>query len=57
VDDVSSSMRELVRKGIVFDHEEPQSIFEGTVSYNTFRGPDGEILEISRRMPRQPRHQ
>jgi catechol 2,3-dioxygenase-like lactoylglutathione lyase family enzyme len=56
VDDVSSSMKELSRKGIVFDHDEPQFIFEGTVCYNTFAGPDGEILEISRRVPRRPKH-
>ena len=50
VDDVEASMRELARKGVAFDHEQPQLIFEGRVCYNTFRGPDGEILEISRRM-------
>jgi methylmalonyl-CoA/ethylmalonyl-CoA epimerase len=54
VDDVSTGMKELSRKGITFDHEEPQLIFERSVCYNTFRGPDGEILEISRRMKEDP---
>ena len=49
VDDVSSSMKDLSRRGVVFHHDEPQFVFEGAVCYNTFSGPDGEILEISRR--------
>lgn len=52
VDDLEESMRDLSRKGVVFDHELPQRIFEDKVWYNTFPGPDGEILEISRRMNR-----
>ncbi len=51
VDDVASSMQELSRKGITFDNTQPQLTFQGRVCYNTFRGPDGEILEICRRMP------
>jgi catechol 2,3-dioxygenase-like lactoylglutathione lyase family enzyme len=54
VDDLTASMNELSRKGIRFDHGEPQLIFDGTVCYNTFRGPDGEILEISNRTRRPP---
>jgi catechol 2,3-dioxygenase-like lactoylglutathione lyase family enzyme len=50
VDNVEASMRELSRKGVIFDHEKPQLIFKERFSYNTFRGPDGEILEISRRV-------
>jgi hypothetical protein len=50
VDDLEASMQDLVRKGVTFDHGQPQLIFEGRFCYNTFRGPDGEILEISRRM-------
>jgi methylmalonyl-CoA/ethylmalonyl-CoA epimerase len=50
VDDVEASMQELARKGVSFDHEQPQWIFEGRFCYNTFPGPDGEILEISRRV-------
>ena len=50
VDDVEASMQELARKGVAFDHEQPQWIFEGRFCYNTFPGPDGEILEISRRI-------
>jgi methylmalonyl-CoA/ethylmalonyl-CoA epimerase len=57
VDDVSAAMKELARKGVTFDHAEPQLIFERPVCYNTFRGPDGEVLEISRRVPRQPGRQ
>jgi catechol 2,3-dioxygenase-like lactoylglutathione lyase family enzyme len=49
VDDLAASMKELTRKGVTFDHREGQSIFQGRVHYNTFRGPDGELLEISRR--------
>ncbi len=49
VDDVSSSMEELSARGVRFDHHAPQLIFEGRICYNTFRGPDGEILEVSRR--------
>ena len=49
VDDLAASMKELARKGVTFDHGEAQSIFHGSVLYNTFRGPDGEPLEISRR--------
>ena len=56
VDDVSSAMKELSRRGIRFDHDEPQFIFDRPVCYNTFRGPDGEILEISRRVTRRPDH-
>jgi catechol 2,3-dioxygenase-like lactoylglutathione lyase family enzyme len=50
VDDMEASMRDLGRKGVTFDHEKPQWVFENKVCYNTFPGPDGEILEISRRM-------
>lgn len=50
VDDMEASMRDLGRKGVTFDHEQPRWTFEGKFCYNTFRGPDGEILEISRRM-------
>jgi catechol 2,3-dioxygenase-like lactoylglutathione lyase family enzyme len=50
VEDMETGMQELARKGVTFDHAQPQLIFEGTFCYNTFRGPDGEILEISRRM-------
>jgi methylmalonyl-CoA/ethylmalonyl-CoA epimerase len=50
VDDVAASMRELAAKGVTFDKEQPQLIFEGKVCFNTFPGPDGETLEISRRM-------
>jgi lactoylglutathione lyase len=50
VDDLTASMQDLVRKGVTFDHEQPQLIFNNRFCYNTFRGPDGEILEISRRM-------
>jgi methylmalonyl-CoA/ethylmalonyl-CoA epimerase len=50
VADVPSAMKELSRKGIKFDHDEPQFVFDGKVCYNTFPGPDGETLEISRRM-------
>jgi lactoylglutathione lyase len=50
VDDVAAGMKDLARKGVTFDHERPQVIFKGKFCYNTFRGPDGEILEISRRM-------
>jgi catechol 2,3-dioxygenase-like lactoylglutathione lyase family enzyme len=50
VDDVEESMQELRRKGVTFDNEQPRFIFDGKVCYNTFRGPDGETLEISRRM-------
>ena len=50
VADVASAMSELSRKGITFDHDKPQFVFDGRVCYNTFPGPDGEILEISRRM-------
>ena len=57
VDDVFSSMKELPGKGIRFDHDKPQFIFEGSVCYNTFRGPDGEILEISRRTTRDAKPQ
>ncbi len=57
VDDVSSSMAELAAKGIRFDHDRPQLIFDGRVCYNTFRGPDGEILEVSRRTTRDARPQ
>ncbi len=49
VDDVAESMRELARKGVRFEHAEPQLIFQGKVSYNTFPGPDGETLEICHR--------
>jgi catechol 2,3-dioxygenase-like lactoylglutathione lyase family enzyme len=50
VDDVEASMKELARKGVSFDHEQPQWIFARRFCYNTFPGPDGEILEISRRV-------
>jgi catechol 2,3-dioxygenase-like lactoylglutathione lyase family enzyme len=49
VDDLAASMKELAGKGVTFDHREARSIFQGRVLYNTFRGPDGELLEISRR--------
>jgi catechol 2,3-dioxygenase-like lactoylglutathione lyase family enzyme len=49
VDDVAASMGELSGKGVVFEHKEPQLIFQGRVCYNTFRGPDGETLEICHR--------
>jgi catechol 2,3-dioxygenase-like lactoylglutathione lyase family enzyme len=52
VDDVEASMRELSRKGVTFDHEKPQLVFQDRFCYNTFRGPDGEILEISCRLTR-----
>jgi methylmalonyl-CoA/ethylmalonyl-CoA epimerase len=50
VADVAAAMEVLSGKGITFDHEEPQFVFDGKVCYNTFPGPDGEILEISHRM-------
>jgi methylmalonyl-CoA/ethylmalonyl-CoA epimerase len=49
VEDMEAGMRDLARKGVTFDHKEPQWAFEGKFCYNTFPGPDGEILEISRR--------
>ncbi len=50
VDDVAAGMKDLARKGVRFDNAEPQLIFQDKVCYNTFRGPDGETLEICRRM-------
>lgn len=50
VDDVAKAMSELQDRGVVFDHSKPQLIFNQRVEYNTFKGPDGEILEISRRL-------
>jgi catechol 2,3-dioxygenase-like lactoylglutathione lyase family enzyme len=50
VADVAAEMKELARKGVRFDSDKPQLIFQDKVCYNTFRGPDGETLEICRRM-------
>jgi catechol 2,3-dioxygenase-like lactoylglutathione lyase family enzyme len=50
VDDMEASMRDLARKGVTFNFEKPQYAFEGRVCWITFPGPDGETLEISRRL-------
>jgi catechol 2,3-dioxygenase-like lactoylglutathione lyase family enzyme len=50
VEDVGEVMKELVSKGIKFDHDRPQHCFGGKVEFITFKGPDGEPLEISRRL-------
>ncbi len=49
-DDVAAEMKNLARKGVRFDNAEPQYVFQGKVCYNTFPGPDGETLEICRRV-------
>jgi hypothetical protein len=54
VEDVSTSMKELSQRDISFDHTEPQLIFERKRLNSTFRGPDVQILEISRRMKEDP---
>ncbi len=51
VDDVAAGMEKLGRKGVSFENSQPQLIFDSRVCYNTFLGPDGETLEICRRVP------
>jgi catechol 2,3-dioxygenase-like lactoylglutathione lyase family enzyme len=49
-DDVAAEMKNLARMGVKFDNAEPQYVFQDKVCYNTFPGPDGETLEICRRV-------